>query len=268
MYSKTIRSVSFPIAWQEAAKFIRKSTEEFSFGGGKEIKHARDSQCGIILDRHAVMEVLSHTVHPSDPFATELKLQEYIKEYSDLFDASKFDYTYYNILKEGFREKIPICVLGVYDDVEFNQIDALRKGLQKQCDERLSSNRNVAVLWNPAVHTYSRVAQPCWNECMVRWIRDGEVQIYTHFRSHDISAWGSNMVAMMEFLNRDVVKPCGCEIIEIIESNFSLHAYESDLDMLNNIKELTVNPALQRLQDKYDRIGCPTIFDGVLDAFD
>lgn len=247
MYAKTIKSVSFMLAWQEAVKFVIKSPEVFSFGGGKEIKHARDSQCTIILDEHAVRDVLNQVVHPSDPFATPLKLKEYMLEYTDEYDASKFDYTYYNILKEGFGEE-PFTI---------NQIEALRKGLRKQVDERLPSNRNVAVLWNPDVHTYSQKAQPCWNEVMVRWVADGKVNIYTHFRSHDLAAWETNMVAMINFLNRDVVQPCECDIVEVYESNFSLHIYDYDLDVMKNIKKCSCNPSLQRLQDKYDRISCP-----------
>ena len=184
MYSKTIRSVSFPKAWEKAVKFVRNSPERLTFGGGKEVKHARDSQCTIILDEHAVCDVLDHVVHISDPFATSDKLREYIKEYTDEYDASRFDYTYYNILKEGFYKNIgsdtPFCdaLLCGKDYNYFNQIEALRVGLDKQCKERLSSNRNVAVLWNPVVHTYSNKASPCWNEVMVRWKEDSKVQIY------------------------------------------------------------------------------------------
>lgn len=265
MYAKTIHSVSFPLAWQEAVKFVRNSPEILTFGGGKEIKHARDSQCSIILDEHAVRDVLRHEVHPSDPFATPLKLKEYIAEYTDEFDASRFDYTYYNILKNGFTEPW----WGAMGDQTkpFNQIEALCVGLEKQCKEKLSSNRNVAVLWNPVVHTYSLKATPCWNEISVRWKQEGQVQIYWTFRSHDLfSAWGGNTVAMIEFLNRVVVKPCGCEIVEVIECNYSLHIYDYDLPKANDIKILQINPGLQRLQDKYDRIDHPTIFDEFLES--
>lgn len=266
MYAKTIHSVSFPKVWEEAVKFVRKSPEKLTFGGGKEVKHAVDSQCTIILDRHAVREVLGHVVHPSDPFATPSKLKEYIAEYTDEYDASRFDYTYYNILKYGFEfPPIPEKGSGKFGVGCINQIEALRIGLQKQVDEKMSSNRNVAVLWNPVVHTYSPKAQPCWNEVMVRWKQEGEVQIYWTFRSHDLfSAWEGNTVAMTTFLDREVVKPCGCEIVEICEVNYSLHIYDYDLPAAMKIKEVQVNPALQRLQDKYNRINYLTIFDEFL----
>ena len=271
MYAKTIRSVSFPLAWQKAVEFVSKSPEKLTFGSGKEIKHAVDSQCTIILDEHAVKDVLRCEVHPSDPFATPLKLKEYIAEYTDEYDASRFDYTYHKILKDGFYNDVwkpDVCIGShVAERVYFNQIEALRFGLEKQCKDKLSSNRNVAVLWNPVVHTYSTKAQPCWNEVMVRWKQEGQAQIYWTFRSHDLfSAWEGNTVAMIEFLNRDVVKPCGCEIVEVCEFNYSLHIYDYDLPKANEIKILQVNPALQRLQDKYNRIGNPTIFDEYLDS--
>lgn len=286
MYAKTIPSVSFPKAWEEAVKFVRESPEKLTFGGGKEVKHAVDSQTTIILDEHAVREVFGHVVHPSDPFATPKKLQEYINEYSDAYDASKFDYTYYDILKRGYKKyyidsKYSSSIdtlLGTEKNgdfflmQDFNQVEALKVGLQKQVDENLSSNRNVAVLWNPVVHTYSTKAQPCWNEVLVRYVPSDHpglrgVKIYNHFRSHDLfAAWEGNMIAMIEFLNREVVKPCGCEIVEIVETNFSLHIYEYDLPQAFMVKTIPVNPALQRLQDKYDRINSPTIFDGFLEA--
>ncbi len=266
MYAKTIHSVSFPRAWEEAVKFVRKSHEILEFGGGKEVKHAHDSQCTIILDEHAVREVLNHVVHPSDPFATELKIREYIKEYSDSFDASKFDYTYYDILKNGFKMNGSLTFDTPFDDY-FNQIEALRKGLEKQVKEQLSSNRNVAILWNPVVHTYSIKAQPCWNEVSVRWKPGNKVELFWTFRSHDLfQAWEANTIAMTTFLNRDVVEPCGCEIMEICEFNYSLHIYDYNLDVANNIKEVQINPALKRLQDKYDRINCPTVFDDFLES--
>lgn len=276
MYAKTIHSVSFAKAWEEAVKFVRDSPEKLMFGGGTEIKHAVDSQCSIILDEHAVREVLQHVVHISDPFATPLKLKEYISEYTDEYDASRFDYTYHKILKEGFNKHKIIARTGVCEideetyilqELPFNQIEALRFGLEKQCKEKLSSNRNVAVLWNPVVHTYSPKATPCWNEISVRWKQEGQVQIYWTFRSHDLfSAWGGNTVAMIEFLNRVVVKPCNCEIVEVCEFNYSLHIYDYDLPKANEIKILQINPALQRLQDKYNRINCSTIFDEYLES--
>ena len=271
MYAKTIRSVSFPKAWEEAVNFVKDSPEKLTFGGGKEVKHAVDSQCTIILDEHAVREVLQHIVHISDPFSTPLKLKEYIAEYTDEYDASKFDYTYYDILKRGYYKFIDRRV-GVVDrckSISFNQITALREGLEKQCKEKLSSNRNVAVLWNPVVHTYSPKAQPCWNEVQIVWVGEGKAKIRLVFRSHDVfAAWGGNMVAITEFLNRDVIKPCGCELVEICECNFSLHIYDYDLPKANEIKILQINPALRLLQDKYDRIGNPTIFDEYLDRIE
>lgn len=87
---------------------------------------------------------------------------------------------------------------------------------------------------------------------MIRWKKEKEVQLYWTFRSHDLfSAWEGNTVAMTEFINRDVVKPCGCEIVEICEFNYSLHIYDYNIKEAMNIKEIQINPALQRLQERY-----------------
>jgi thymidylate synthase len=241
MYSKTIISCSFPKAWEEAVKFVRTSPMTIEFGGGSERKPAVDSQTSIILDRNAILDVLAWKVHPSDPFGTPVKISEYLKEYQAGFDASRFDYTYRDRLEHGFNH---------------NQLGILRVGLQTQLQEKLSSNRNIAVLFNPEIENFSGKATPCLNEILIRYEGNNEVSIHTTFRSHDLfQAWESNTIAVITMLNEEIVKPCGCTIKFLSEHNYSLHIYKHNLEQANGIKEVSINPQLRAIQEKYNSIG-------------
>ncbi len=256
MYAKTIKSCSLPYAWQQAVKFVRKSPQIIKFGGGTEIKHARDSQLQIILDNHAIEDALKHIVHPSDPFCTdkngnpsEERINAYINEYGKDYDASKFSYTYYDELTSGFEN---------YDYSEnLNLIDKLRDGLKFQIDSNLPSNRNVVTLLNNAKWDMSS-SMPCWNILWIRFERidsDGTVwvSVATWYRSHDLTdAWESNFIAQVTFIQREILDELNAKILYWHESNASLHIYEHNLDMANNIKTISLSPQLTQLQARYD----------------
>lgn len=249
MYATTIIESSLALAWQRAIEFVMKSPESLRFGGGKEIKYARDSQCTIILDSNAVGDALAGIVHPNDPFCTPLKLPGYKKEYTKDYPHENHDYTYYARLLKGFKTP-----LGRYLD----QIGVLRAGLQKQIEEGLSSNRNVGILFNPEIENFSGKSTPCWNEVLIRLLDDCNVSIHLTFRSHDLwGAWEGNMCSILEFLNRDVITPCGCSIKWVQEVNYSLHIYESDTDAAQKVVgsyKTGRRPDLWNKQKKYNQI--------------
>ena len=236
-------------AWERAMYFIANSPLKLKFGGGTEVKHAFDSQVSIILDQNAIDELLNEQWHPSDPFCTKDRVKAYKAEYKKEFDASVFDYTYRNILEEGFG-----YFNGAFIYKNVNQIDILRNGLKKQIDEQMGSNRNIAILFNPVADNNPGRARPCWNEILVRWEKEGYCSIHTTFRSHDMSAWNPNMLAISEFVNEEIVKPCGCKILYWSEHNYSLHIYEYDLHIVDKIKKVSRNPMLTDKQKGYDKI--------------
>jgi thymidylate synthase len=243
MYAMTIMETSAMKAWERAMLFIANSPEKLKFGGGTEVKHALDSQVTIILDKNAVDELLNEQWHPSDPFCTVERVKAYKAEYKKEFPADTFDYTYRNILEEGFW----IDEFSVVD-----QIGILRVGLQKQIDEQMGSNRNVAVLFNPGIDNFSGKAIPCLNEILVRWEKEGYCSIHTTFRSHDMSAWNANMLALTKFIYEEIVKPCGCKILYWSEHNYSLHIYLYDLHIVNEMVKVNRSPALISRQALYD----------------
>jgi thymidylate synthase len=255
MYSKTIISSSFALAWQNAVKFVRKSSMDIEFGGGNEGKPALDSQTSILLDEHAIANIFAWNVHPSDPFGTKTKIAEYLKEYQAGFDDTIFDYTYRGRLERGFEQEKYSDDRG-HERVALNQLDILKTGLEKQIDENLSSNRNIAILFNPEIENFSGLATPCLNEILIRYEGNNKVSIHTTFRSHDLfQAWESNIIAVLTMLNEEVVKPCGCTIKFLSEHNYSLHIYKHNLDAANNIKEVSINPQLRAIQTRYDSMG-------------
>lgn len=250
MYAKTIISCSLPFAWQSAVNFVRKSPYIIQFGGGKEIKHARDSQVQIILDEHAIEDALNHKVHPSDPFCSKERLQAYIEEYKSTYDASKFSYTYRNELETTFVK---------IDNSYLNQITKLRDGLKKQIEENLPSNRNIAILYNPLKWDMNS-ASPCWDILWIRYEKTDEdgiiwVSITTFYRSHDLTdAWESNFIAQVTMVQEEILNPLKAKILSWRENNASLHIYEHNIKMANNIKEIYVNSVLQFLQVQYNKM--------------
>jgi len=246
MYARTIIETSFPKAWERAVEFVRESPMNLTFGGGKEVKHAVDSQTTIILDKHANLDVLNWKCHPDDPWSTENKIREYLKEYEKGFDESIFDYTYRGRLEKGFIDS---------DGEPINQLEVLREGLAIQIEEDLSSNRNIATTFNPTLDIKSGKAIPCWNEISVRYEKGGWVSVHDLFRSHDLfDAWSANKIATTKLLYDEVIKPNNCKILHSSEYNISLHIYKYDLDYANNIKKLSRNPQLLSLQKYYDEI--------------
>lgn len=263
MHSKTIKTCSLPYGWQEMVKYVRESKHIIEFGGGTEIKHAHDSQVQILLDNHAINDALNHVVHPSDPFCTdkngnpsEERIMAYINEYNKDYDASKFDYTYYDELTKGFE--ISPCTDNEIDNtIYLNLIKKLINGLIFQIDNKLPSNRNVVTLLNN-IKWNMMTSTPCWN---ILWIRleridpDGTVwvSIATWYRSHDLTdAWESNFIAQVTFIQKEILDPLNAKILFWHESNASLHIYEHNIPMAMTIEEISVSPMLVNLQKKYD----------------
>ena len=259
MYATTIIETSVMKAWERAMLFVSKSPLSLKFGGGTEVKHVLDSQVSIILDNNAINELLNEQWHPSDPFCTPERVKAYKEEYKKEFNASVFDYTYRDILEKGFRGYVPSEQTRISTYQDMNQIDILRNGLQKQIEEQMGSNRNVAVLFNPAVDNFSGKAIPCWNEVLIRWEKEGYCSVHTTFRSHDTSAWNANMLALTEFIYEEIAKPCGCKILYWSEHNYSLHIYKYDLHIVNEMVKVSRNPALVARQEMYNNISSGNI---------
>lgn len=255
MYSKTIISCSLPYLWQEAVKFVRNSKEIIEFGGGMEVKHARDSQVQLIADKHCIQDALNHVVHPSDPFCTENTLREYIKEYTKEFKSENFSYTYYDELTNSFGiDLINKLKDGLLFQINTTYVD--KNGVQKK---GLASNRNVVTLLNNTKWDMMS-SLPCWN---ILWIRlhhideDGTiwVSVSTWYRSHDLTdAWESNFIAQVTMIQKEILDKLNAKIFEWTEANASLHIYEHNIPTAEKIKIVSISPNLLSLQSRYNKM--------------
>lgn len=265
MYATTILETSMMKAWEQAMLFVADSPLKLTFGGGTEVKYARDSQTTIILNENAVQEALAKKWHPSDPFCSKSRIELYIQEYKQGFDANKFDYTYRNILENSFerhttknniQSKIAkLFGFNLSTSESINQLDILRKGLQKQINDQMGSNRNIAVLFNPAKDNFFSKSIPCFNEILIRWESEGYISVHTTFRSHDLAtAWNPNMIALTNFIQEEIAKPYDCKIKYWAEHNYSLHIYDYDLHIAHNMIHVYPNPSLSGIHNYLDAL--------------
>ena len=52
------------------------------------------------------------------------------------------------------------------------------------------------------------------------------------------------MIALIDMLNCEIIKPNNCKIIKIIEFNDSLHIYKSDFKEAKKVKLIQTNPQI------------------------
>jgi thymidylate synthase len=73
----------------------------------------------------------------------------------------------------------------------------------------------------------------------LRWYEPNIVDVHYSWRSRDLyGAWPSNIVALTEMLNIEVIKPNNCIIGRIIDYSDSLHIYDYDLEEARKVKEI------------------------------
>ena len=68
------------------------------------------------------------------------------------------------------------------------------------------------------------------------------VDVHLTWRSRDLyTAWRANIVAIIDMLNRAVIRPNNCRIVRLIDYANSLHIYEDDTGA-EQVKPLPVSP--------------------------
>jgi thymidylate synthase len=226
--SKTnrIRSKNFQNAWWEAIQFVLSDGIEFLFGTPGEGKLAFDSVQEIILTGHALKQIEDHIVHPQYKFGGK-RLEEYCKEFTNEFleeyskkqEKEKFDYLYYERLT--------------------NQLETMKELLNYQIDTEVASNFCQAITWEAGNDgTYDK-SSPCLQRIWMRWYEPNIVDVHYSWRSRDLfGAWPSNIIALTEMLNREIVRPNDCIIGRIIDYNDSLHIYNYNLEEAKLVKEI------------------------------
>jgi len=232
--TNTIESQDFHNAWSEAIKFVLRKDHEIFFGDKKEPKLAMDSCQKIILTGNAIKQIENREIHPKYPFKMinqycEEFTREYLEKYINKPEQEKFEYLYFERLAR-------------YNKID--QIGILKDGLEEQIKTNIYSNRSQAITWIPSKDAGSTYP-PCLQRIWVRYAGEYTVDVHWDFRSRDLyNAWVSNIIALVDMLNREVVKPNNCKIERIIDDNDSLHIMQGDWEKAREVEYLPVNPML------------------------
>lgn len=225
-----ISSRDFNNAWAKAINFVMKNKCQIIFGnprGSKKI--AYDSYQTITLLGHAIDQIERHETHPAYKFnGHRLKqycnefTKEFLNEYNKKQDIEKFDYTYIERLMQ-YKELI-------------NQLTFMKFMLKDQITSNTPCNFNQAITWYVEEDGGYKKSSPCLQRIWIRYYEPKYVDVHLSWRSRDLwGAWQSNMIAIIDMLNREVIKPCDCTILRIIDQNDSLHIYCGDWAEANKV---------------------------------
>ena len=227
-----IKSGDFHIAWLQAMNFVLKNGIDITFGDKKDPKEGKDTCQTIELTGNAIRQIKDQEIHPAYPFKMISQYcdeftYEYLDKYLNLPEEKQFAYLYFQRLAK-YENK------GEWD---VDQLRWLRVNLEHQVRDNLPSNRTQATTWYPDRDSKLQHT-PCLQRIWIRYCGDNKVDAHLSWRSRDLhSAWQSNIIALIDMLEREVITPCNCKIIRIIDSSDSLHIYKGDLEQAKGIVE-------------------------------
>lgn len=224
-----IKSSNFNDAWHQLITEIFNSGEFTTIGDNQNCHLIVGLPGMIVLKNNAIKQIENFEIHPSYPFkAIQQYVDQFTYEWQKENGTGGFKYTYFNRLTNYDNRKYNII----------NQLDDLRSGLQSQKGHNISSNRNHSITWNPKLDSYSD-SPPCLQSINVRYLNDNQVDVFLYWRSRDaFTAWQSNIIAIIEMLNKYVIRPNNCTIRSIVDFCNNYHIYKSDLAAASNIKPL------------------------------
>lgn len=246
LYVDFIEETSFNNAWASAIRMVLANGTDLVIGGAEQRKPIKDSCMMISLTGNAIRQIEAKELHPQFPtkkivlenYCNEFTM-EYLKEYDRKEKEEKFSYLYFDRLvrylqhvwSEGFGHSFRL----------HNQLEILREQLKGQVDANITSNRSQAITWQMADTIYydskrdinpdyESISPPCLQRIQIRYIPENKVDVHLTWRSRDLyTAWQSNIICLIDMLNREVIKPNNCQIARIIDFNDSLHIYKTDI---------------------------------------
>lgn len=239
-YVKVIHeSSSFANAWRKALQEVIASGTDIKFGDKKEPKNAREIDCDIVLEGTALKEAIEGKLHPSFP-TKELVKEAYLKQWERDFDWEKqgFKYNYNNRCC-----KHPVSKhLFIDGESHIDQWELAREDIWLQKVTGISSNRTLVLVGNVTIDWLEIHNEPPCLICI--WIRyegDNKISVKALFRSRDLyNAWMTNVVGLLRTVIREIAIPTGCEIVQYVDKNFSLHIYSGDLESASKVKNVGV----------------------------
>ena len=229
---------NFNRAWIEAMRTVMGEQYKITFGTEK--KTAYDSCQTIVLEGNAIKQIEAHEIHKQNPFRGKRLKEyckeftiEYLEEYNEKKPSEKHPYMYYERLKEFAQ--LP----DIEEEGTFDQLGTMMFDLATQKETKISSNRSQVITWY--AYTDSETSSPpCLQSIWCRWEPGDLVDVHLRWRSRDLwGAWQSNLVAIVEMLNREVVLPNSCKIGRIVDMNDASHIYERDWEDAKKVCENT-----------------------------
>ncbi len=222
---------NFHNAWARAVRYVLRDGMKITIGDPSEPKPIRDACVLFEVTGDAIRQIENHELHPQFPFRhidhyCEAFTREYLAQYINKSDQKQFSYIYFERL-------------AMYEGLD--QIRRLRKCLALQMEAGITSNRDQAITWQPKIDL-GNASPPCLQRIQIRYLGDYNVDVHLTWRSRDLyTAWQANIVAIIDMLNREVIRPNNCRIVRLIDYADSLHIYESDKDA-EQVKPLPVSP--------------------------
>jgi thymidylate synthase len=181
---------------------------------------------------NAIQQIEEQQIHPQYPFKMVKQYcdeftREYLEKYKTLEEDKKFEYLYFERLTE-------------YDGGwGADQLYDMKAGLEEQIIDGIQSNREQAITWVPygCIEDVHSKSPPCLQRIWMRYGGDNAVDVHMDWRSRDLyNAWQSNIIALCGMLNREVVRPNGCEIARIVDYSDSLHIYKADIEAAKKVE--------------------------------
>lgn len=232
LFTELIEEKNFHNAWAKAIREVIYSGADLIIGGAEERKPIKDSCMLIALEGNAIKQIENREIHPQYPFkmvdeyCKEFTFN-YLKEYNKKTNKEKFAYLYFERLINYFG---------------LDQLTILSGQLFAIREEDITSNRFQAITWMPELDSNTS-SPPCLQRIQIRYIPENKVDVHLTWRSRDLyAAWQSNVICLIDMLNREVIKPNGCQIARIIDFSDSLHIYNTDLEEAKKVKLVPVSP--------------------------
>jgi len=229
-----ISARTLPDAWARAVKKV------MSVGTVIETEHGPLSRdvCSLIEVREPFREPM---LHPQFPTKTK-HLKEYIEQWRRDYNwvEQGFEYNYMNRLIEYGHYTVVSHGRTVHD-VHLNYVDQI-KYMRKRLSEKIVSRRVQAIIWRPNIDTTIK-NPPCLQRIWIRYLDNDRVELHCSWRSRDLyNAWNTNLIAMLDMINREILEPCSLQLVKLVDYCDSLHIYEADWTAAKNVRHVIKSP--------------------------
>jgi thymidylate synthase len=226
-----IQEKDFHNCWARAVRYVIRDGIPLVIGDDTEPKPIRDICATMELTGDAIRQIEDRELHTQfpfqhiDPYCEEFT-REYLSHYLKKPDREQFSYLYFDRLASWSGD----------------QIKMMRQNLKEQIKNGISSNRHQSLTWSYVLDPNSD-SSPCLQRIWIRYLGDQSVEVHLTWRSRDgYGAFQANLVAIIDMINREIVRPNGCQIVKIVDFSNSFHIYMSDMRMAEKVKLVATSP--------------------------